>query len=109
MKIKTTKLYTTKFFLLCLSNALFSASFSMILPELPAYITSLGGEDYKGLIIGLFTITAGLSRPFSGKLTDTIGRIPVMLIGTFVCVICSFFYPFVTCLLYTSPSPRDRG
>ena len=68
----------------------------MIIPELPAYLTSLGGEDYKGLIISLFTITAGLSRPFSGKLADTIGRMPVMVIGTLVCVVCSLFYPILS-------------
>ena len=68
----------------------------MIIPELPAYLSAMGGEDYKGLIIGLFTLTAGLSRPFSGKLTDTIGRIPVLVIGTLVCVVCSLLYPFIT-------------
>ncbi len=68
----------------------------MLIPELPDYLTSLGGEDYKGYIIGLFTITAGLSRPFSGKLTDKVGRIPVMVIGAGVCFILGFFYPLVT-------------
>lgn len=68
----------------------------MIIPELPDYLTSLGGEDYKGYIIGLFTITAGLSRPFSGKLTDKVGRIPVMVIGAFTCFIIGFIYPLVT-------------
>lgn len=67
----------------------------MIIPELPAYLSSMGGEDYKGFIISVFTLTAGLSRPFSGKLTDTIGRIPVMIFGTLVCVVCSLIYPFV--------------
>ena len=67
----------------------------MIMPELPAFLTSLGGEDHKGLIISLFTLTAGLSRPFSGKLTDTIGRIPVMVTGAFVCVVCGVLYPMV--------------
>ncbi|MCB0620984.1 MAG: MFS transporter [Saprospiraceae bacterium] len=89
-------LYTRQFLILCLSHALFGASFTMIIPELPAYLSSLGGEDYKGLIISLFTLTAGLSRPFSGKLTDTIGRIPVMVIGTLVCVVCSLLYPFLS-------------
>lgn len=89
-------LYTAQFLLLCLSTALFSASFNMIIPELPDYLTSLGGEDYKGLIISLFTIMAGLSRPFSGKLTDTVGRMPVMIFGTLVCVVCSLIYPLVT-------------
>jgi MFS family permease len=36
---------------------------------------------------------AGLSRPFSGKLTDTVGRMPVMIFGTLVCVVCSLLYP----------------
>jgi len=90
------KLYTLPFFLLCLSNLLFSGSFNMIIPELPDFLTSLGGEDYKGFIIALFTLSAGFSRPFSGKLTDTIGRIPVMVIGTLVCVVCSLLYPLLT-------------
>ncbi|MEL6923792.1 MAG: MFS transporter, partial [Bacteroidota bacterium] len=89
-------LYTSVFALLCLSQALFSASFNMIIPELPAYLSAMGGEDYKGFIIGLFTLTAGLSRPFSGKLTDTIGRMPVQIIGTLVCVVASLIYPFAT-------------
>ena len=89
-------LYTFQFFILCVSQLLFSGSFNMIIPELPAYLTSLGGEDYKGFIIALFTLTAAISRPFSGKLTDTVGRIPVMVIGTFVCVVCSLFYPLLT-------------
>lgn len=90
------RLYTFQFWLLTLSHALFGASFSMIIPELPAYLTSLGGEEYKGLIIALFTLTAAISRPFSGKLSDTIGRMPVMVFGTLVCVVCSLFYPILT-------------
>lgn len=89
-------LYTLPFLLLCVSFALFGASFNMIIPELPAYLTSLGGEDYKGLIIALFTLTAGISRPFSGKLSDTIGRVPVILVGAVVCIFCSLIYPILT-------------
>ncbi len=89
-------LYTLQFGLLCASNFLFSASFQMLIPELPDHLTALGGADYKGYIIALFTLTAGLSRPFSGKLTDTIGRVPVMIIGSLVCVLASAFYPFAT-------------
>lgn len=89
-------LYTVQFLLLCLSHLLFGASFTMIIPELPAYLTSLGGAEYKGFIISLFTLTAGLSRPFSGKLSDTVGRIPVMVFGTAVCVVCSLLYPVLT-------------
>ena len=86
-------IYSVPFVLLCLSSFLFSSSFNMLIPELPAYISKLGGAEYKGLIIALFTLTAGISRPFSGKLTDKIGRIPVMAVGSLVCFICGFLYP----------------
>ncbi|MEZ0541148.1 MFS transporter [Fibrella arboris] len=88
-------LYTLPFWLLCLSNFLFSASFSMMIPELPAYLTKLGGREYIGLIIALFTLTAGISRPFSGKITDTVGRVPVMAFGSIVCFLCGLLYPYL--------------
>lgn len=87
------RLYSTPFLLLCLSHALFAASFNMMIPELPAYLDDMGGGEHKGLIIALFTITAGVSRPFSGKLADTVGRLPVMYVGTLACVICGLLYP----------------
>ncbi|AWM34868.1 MFS transporter [Hymenobacter nivis] len=89
-----TRPYTAGFWLMCLSSFLFFASFNLLLPELPDHLTRLGGGEYKGFIIALFTLTAGLSRPFSGKLADTVGRIPVMVFGSLVCFICGFFYPF---------------
>jgi MFS family permease len=95
MKNSTTSIYTFQFWLLCLSNLLFSASFQMMIPELPEHLSKMGGQAYIGLIIALFTLTAGLSRPFSGKLTDSIGRVPVMAFGSLVCCVCALAYPFV--------------
>lgn len=88
--------FTLDFFLLCLSSFLFFSSFNMIIPELPSYLTDMGGAEYKGLIIGLFTLSAGLSRPYSGKLADSIGRIPVMMIGAIVCFVVGLMYPLLT-------------
>ncbi len=65
----------------------------MALAEMPDYLKSLGGEEYLGLIIALATLTAGLSRPFSGKLTDQWGRIPVMIVGSTVGMIVCLLYP----------------
>lgn len=66
----------------------------MVLPELPDFMRSMGGESYIGLHITFFTITALISRPFSGKLTDTWGRIPVMVFGALVTSVVSLVYPF---------------
>lgn len=68
----------------------------MMIPELPDYLASMGGKEYIGYIIALFTLTAGISRPFSGKLTDTIGRVPIMAFGSVVCFICGGIYPLVS-------------
>jgi MFS family permease len=68
----------------------------MLIPDLPAYLTSMGGGQYKGFIISLFTITAMCSRPFSGKLADTVGRVPVMMVGSLVCFVCSLLYPLLS-------------
>src|SRR6185369_4005720 len=96
--VKKQRIYSSQFWLLCVSALLFFASFNMIIPELPEFLTKLGGADYKGLIISLFTLTAMISRPFSGKLADTIGRVPVMIIGAAVCFVCSLFYPIIATL-----------
>ncbi|MEY2793934.1 MAG: hypothetical protein RJA76_1926 [Bacteroidota bacterium] len=92
---KEKSIYDLPFWLLCSSNFLFSASFSMIIPELPDYLGSMGGKEYIGFIISLFTLTAGLSRPFSGKLTDHIGRVPIMALGSIVCFLISGLYTLV--------------
>ncbi|MCM5663451.1 MFS transporter [Galbibacter mesophilus] len=92
-KYNTHPIYNLKFAMVCSSSLLFSASYNMLIPELPAYLSSMGGAKYIGLIIALFTLTAGISRPFSGRLTDTVGRVPVMVFGALVCVFCGFLYP----------------
>lgn len=67
----------------------------MILPELMIYIKEIGGEKYVGYVLATFTFTAFLSRPFSGKLTDLVGRVPVMFFGALVAAVSSLLYIFV--------------
>lgn len=75
-------------------------SFNLILPELNDYITMMGGENQKGLIILLFSVAALLVRPFSGKLADTIGRKKVMIFGIAMSVIALLIYPSVEVVFY---------
>lgn len=85
--------YGKNFWVLCLSMFFFMTSFNLIIPELNGFITKLDGAAYKSLIITLFTISAAISRPFSGKLSDNIGRKRVMMIGMLVTVLVSLLYP----------------
>ncbi|WP_426060697.1 MFS transporter [Hymenobacter sp. B1770] len=94
MATSASRPYSIGFWLMCFSSFLFFLSFNLLLPELPDHLSRLGGGEYKGYIIALFTLTAAISRPYSGKLADTVGRIPVMIFGSLVCFLCGFFYPW---------------
>ena len=86
------------FWLLCFSSFLFFSSFTIMIMELPSYLESMGGLEHKGLLITLFTLSAGLSRPIAGKLADKIGRIPIIIVGTLVAAFSGLLYPFATTL-----------
>ncbi len=58
-------------------------------------MAEMGGERFIGWHISLFTVTAGLSRLISGKLADTVGRLPVMIFGAIICLIAGIAYPLV--------------
>ncbi|SFT76020.1 Predicted arabinose efflux permease, MFS family [Lishizhenia tianjinensis] len=94
------KKYSKNFWAICTSLLLFMTSFNLIIPELNDFITILGGIEYKGLIITLFTLSAAISRPFSGKLSDTIGRKSTMYIGITVSTIVTFLYPLCGSVLF---------
>ncbi len=71
----------------------------MIIPELPDFLSDLGGAEYKGLIISLFTLTAAISRPFSGKLVDKVGRKPIMIYGAIITLLASISYVFLVSII----------
>ena len=85
--------YSRNFWIVCFAMFFFMTGFNLIMPELNNFITNLGGENKKGLIILLFSVSAAISRPFSGKIADIVGRKWVMYAG----IICSF----VICLSYS--------
>lgn len=66
----------------------------MILPDIFNFISSLGGADYKGWVIFLFTLSAAFSRPFSGRISDRLGRVPVILFGSLVSAVACLLYIF---------------
>ena len=90
--------YKKDFWLLSFSMFFFMLSFNLILPEMNGFISSLGGSEVKGSIIFLFSIAAGLSRPFAGKLADLIGRKRSVYIGLAIAIIASLSYAWVGAL-----------
>lgn len=85
--------FSKNFWLLCIGFLFFMTSFSIILPELNTFVTHLGGEHFKWITIVLFALTALLSRPFSGKLADLVGRKKIITIGIIFGIIAGLLYP----------------
>ena len=73
-------------------------SFNLILPEMNGFISGLGGSEVKGSIIFLFSVAAGISRPFAGKLADLIGRKRSVYIGLAIAIAASLSYAWVGAL-----------
>ncbi|WP_171056365.1 MFS transporter [Paenibacillus sinopodophylli] len=91
-------LWTKPFVLLILSNLFLFLSLEMLLPTLPMFAAEKGGTDAQiGLIIGLFTFSAVLLRPFVGMASDKFGKKLLLLVGVAICLIgTASYYAAVT-------------
>ncbi|MBM3162316.1 MAG: MFS transporter [Chlorobi bacterium] len=59
--------------------------FGIVLPLLPTYAKDLGANPFMiGLIAAIFSIMQFIFSPLWGKLSDRIGRRPVMLVSIFI-------------------------
>lgn len=94
--IAPARVYDRAFYMLCSGTVLFMASFGMLLPELPAHLATMGGEAYLGGIVGMFTLSAFLSRFLSGRIADRAGRRKVMMIGSIVTAVAGLGYLVAT-------------
>lgn len=87
------KIYSSTFWRMCAGALLFFLSFNIILPELPDALRAMGGNDYIGWILPSFALSALLARPFSGWVTDRLGRRMAMIGGALFCVAAGLLYP----------------
>lgn len=91
--------YSKNFWLLSVGMLFFMTSFNLLIPELNTMMEKLGAGDKKGLVFIFFSIAAAISRPISGKLSDTIGRKKVMTIGIGLGIITCIIYPYAESIL----------
>ena len=90
------KIWTRDFVLVCLANFFIFLGFQMTLPTLPLFVKELGGSDQLiGIIIGIFTFSALLFRPYAGKALETKGRQLVYMVGLVIFVISVGSYAFI--------------
>lgn len=77
---------TPAFLLIAAATLAFFTSAGVTLPAVPLYVAGplRGSEVAVGFAVGLFSASALLTRPFAGRLGDTRGRRPLMVIGAAV-------------------------
>lgn len=76
------KIWTRDFILICLSNFFVFLGFQMTLPTIPLFVENLGGNDQLiGVVVGIFTFSALLIRPYAGHALESKGRRFIYLVG----------------------------
>lgn len=86
-------LWNKPFLLVILLNFLLFFSMYLLLPTLPVYAQRIGGsKTVAGLIVGIFTLSAVVVRPWFGNLLDSRGRKTVLVAGTLVFLLSTVAY-----------------
>lgn len=87
------KIWSLSFIFVLVSNALVFMIFEMLLPTLPLFVTSLGGEaNQVGLVTGIFMLSAILIRPFAGRLAAKIDKKVLLILGILIIALSTGAY-----------------
>ncbi|MDF1509164.1 MFS transporter [Robertmurraya sp. DFI.2.37] len=99
--IQSEKIWTKDFSLIVFSNFFIFLGFQMTLPTLPLFVEELGGNDQLiGLVVGIFTFSALVMRPFAGKALETKGRRFVFITGLAIFILSVATYGLVHSLFF---------
>lgn len=98
---KQEALWTPAFILICLANFLTFFAFYLLLPVLPVYLLDEfhASRSVSGAVLGVYTLSALLIRPFSGYVVDTVARKPLHAAGLLVFVGLFAGYPVAGTLM----------
>ncbi|MEK5023530.1 MFS transporter [Paenibacillus sp. FSL M7-1046] len=92
-KMSSEKLWSLPYVFLMVSNALLFMVFEMMLPTLPLFVRTIGGDAAQiGLVTGSFTLSAILVRIFAGVLATKINKKYLLIIGVAICTLTTGAY-----------------
>lgn len=94
------RLLTSAFLLLGIADLAYFTGVGIAVHTLPLYTTGPIGstEAGAGLAFGAFGVTALICRPFAGRLSDTRGRIPLIIFGAVLAGVGMLLIPYVDSL-----------
>ena len=87
-------LWTRSFIFIMAANGLLFMAFEMLLPTLPLFVSSIGGEASQiGLVTGISRFQASISiRPFAGVLSTKFNKKLLLIIGMAICALSTGLY-----------------
>ncbi|WML42661.1 MFS transporter [Neobacillus sp. PS3-40] len=95
------KIWTKDFVLILFANFFIFLGFQMTLPTIPLFVEKLGGNDQLiGFVVGIFTFSALLIRPYAGHALESKGRAFVYLLGLSIFVFSVGSYGFAMSILF---------
>ena len=94
------RLFTLPFVMLGLADLAYFTSVGVAIHTLPLYVTGPIDSDKAGagLAFGAFGVTALLCRPYAGRLADTLGRRPLLIVGALLAAFGMVLLPYVDSL-----------
>ncbi|MEH7253163.1 MFS transporter [Neobacillus niacini] len=93
---KSNSLWTKDFILTSLSNLFLFFSFHLLTPILPVYVVEMGGDKFAaGMVVGIFTVSALVIRPFAGGALDILDQKKVLFFGLIVCALSVISYEWM--------------
>lgn len=94
------KIWTRDFVFICFANFFVFLGFQMTLPIIPLFVKELGGSDQLvGMVVGIFTFSALLFRPYAGHMLESKGRGFVYMLGLFIFVVSIGTYGLISSIL----------
>lgn len=94
------KIWTRDFVFICLANFFVFLGFQMTMPTIPLFVKELGGSDQLvGMVVGIFTFSALLFRPFAGHMLESKGRGFVYMLGLLIFVLSIGAYGLIASIL----------
>jgi len=90
----TPSLWTKTFIIIMFANAFAFFAFDLLLPTLPLFLEKHGGLDLTqiGIIIGSFTISTIIIRPFTEILTNKFGKKKTLVVSILICLLSTLGY-----------------
>lgn len=100
-KVSEEKILSRDFVLIWIANFFIFLGFQMTLPTIPLFVKELGGSDQLiGLVVGIFTFSALLIRPYAGHALESKGRRFIYMLGLLIFVLSVGSYAIASSLFF---------